>query len=42
MSLWEYREGVNIGWYKGKEDFDEAILAELIHLQRQIAEGVNR
>lgn len=39
MSLWEYREARQYRLAQGKEDFDESILAELIHLQRQIAEG---
>jgi putative transposase len=39
MSLWEYREARQYRLAQGKEGFDEAILAELIHLQRQIADG---
>ncbi len=39
MSLWEYREARQYRLAQGKEDFDETILAELIHLQRQIADG---
>ena len=39
MSLWEYREARQYRLAQGKEDFDETILAELIQLQRQIADG---
>lgn len=38
MSLWEHREARQRRLAEGKKDFDEVILAELIHLQRRIAE----